>query len=754
MRVWQQTLAFPVLALLLVVCSSGSDEQPGGDADADIERARPEPPLLTPCPDGWVEVPDAEGGVTTCDPWPGSSPVTMTPCPDGWREVDRGGVVTCDPWSEGGPLDCEDDEAHFPGEPGCRLIGTPCADGDWAVDLPLGEHVLYVLSGAAAGGDGSEDTPFGTIAEAMSDAEEGTVIALSKGTFDEEVSLRRGVTLWGACTGETVLASSTPTEFWGTVIVSGAGTSARNLQISGERPGVFGSRVSSYSIHLQDVLISEVRSFGIFLTSGQMTCDGVVVRDTRGGEDGTLGVGLYLQEGAQADVSRSVFERNRTAGVVPFGATVRLTLEDVAVRDTESQTSDRLGGSGVDAQEGAEVQLNRCVIEGSRGFGVFAQGAGTTITLDDVVVRDTLARERDGAWGRGLEASLGALVEVHAGLFEGNRQVGVFAGGADTTLLLYDVVVRDTQGQEAGRGINVETGATVEIHRTVVSENQSIGVNVVGEGAVFHATDAIISDTSPREGDGQGGIGLAVLEGGRAEMSSVAFLRNVLTSISALSGGTEVTLSDALFHANGQLEVGFAARADMQRVYLLENTGIGVFATHLGTTVSLEDTLVRDTHRGVGGSQAGRGIEVSHGALLTAERVLLDGNHEIGVLSFGDSSSIRMVDVSVVATRPRECDTVDCAVFGDGVGSRDGAAIDLRRFAVSDNSRCGVAVKEADVDLQDGMVSGNVIGACVRDAEFDLERLMDNVLFQDNELRLDPNFTLPVPEPALPPESE
>jgi len=51
------------------------------------------------------------------------------------------------------------------------------------------------------------------------------------------------------------------------------------------------------------------------------------------------------------------------------------------------------------------------------------------------------------------------------------------------------------------------------------------------------------------------------------------------------------------------------------------------------------------------------------------------------------------------------------------------------------------------MNLLDGEVSQNVIGACVRAEGFDMGRLLDGVVFHDNERRLDPNFMLPVPDP-------
>jgi hypothetical protein len=77
------------------------------------------------------------------------------------------------------------DEAHFPGAPACTLVGTPCSAGDFPTDLPGDAAIVYIRSGAPAGGDGWPTAPFGTIGEAVGSAPDGAVVAISKGTFDE-----------------------------------------------------------------------------------------------------------------------------------------------------------------------------------------------------------------------------------------------------------------------------------------------------------------------------------------------------------------------------------------------------------------------------------------------------------------------------------------------------------------------------------------------------------------------------------------
>jgi len=69
--------------------------------------------------------------------------------------------------------------------------------------VPADGELLFVLAGAAPGGSGTQESPFGTIREAMETAASGTTVVLSKGTFDEAVRPGSGVSVVGACVAET-----------------------------------------------------------------------------------------------------------------------------------------------------------------------------------------------------------------------------------------------------------------------------------------------------------------------------------------------------------------------------------------------------------------------------------------------------------------------------------------------------------------------------------------------------------------------
>jgi hypothetical protein len=240
-----------------------------------------------------------------------------------------------------------------------------------------------------------------------------------------------------------------------------------------------------------------------------VTLEDVVVRDTQSREsDRTLGRGLVVQDGAAADVRRALFERNRENAVVAGRAATSVTLEDVVVRDTQSQESDRTFGRGLVVQDGAAADVRRALFERNRDVAVGISHAGTSVTLEDVVVRDTQSQESDRTCGRGLNAQQGATAEVRRALFERNRDFAVVVGYAGTLLTLEDVVVRDTLGHEMnghfGSGVGTYHGGHIGLRSFLVTGNALCGLQLAhgadpdtgrlfAEGGTMDIYDGVVS---------------------------------------------------------------------------------------------------------------------------------------------------------------------------------------------------------------------------------------------------------------------
>lgn len=122
-------------------------------------------------------------------------------------EVARPEPPACPEWAtpiEGGcqaPMlpACPASTARFSRDGPCRPLAVDCPAGPWP-QLPA--QAAHVLTGAAVGGDGTVDRPFGSIAEAISAG--ANVIGLSAGVY-LFAGIPPGVTVIGLCPSSTLL---------------------------------------------------------------------------------------------------------------------------------------------------------------------------------------------------------------------------------------------------------------------------------------------------------------------------------------------------------------------------------------------------------------------------------------------------------------------------------------------------------------------------------------------------------------------
>jgi len=696
----------PVIGLLvsfLVACSGGK----GGETDAA------------------TDAPDADDGMEIEEPQlpeppePPALPV-LTPCPDGWREVEDPdtGIVTCDPWPSGGPEECGVDEAHFPGGSGCERIGTACPTGDWADDLPTDRTILYVRAGGPSGGDGTIGSPFGLISEAMAVADPLDVVAVSKGTFDEIVALRPAVTLWGACVAETIVASSISSDTGGTITVGGPDTEVRNLTIGGERSGVW-VQGSGRTVVIEDVVIADARVYGVLADSGgQVTCRSVAVRDVDPGATsatGTIGRGIYVQDGGSVEVLRGVIERSMEVGILVSGIDSTAILHDVAVWDRLGERWFNMG-RGLVVDSGARAEVARSVFERHFDDGVLMTHQDSSVEMTDVVVRGAWSETPDGQAGEGILVRGGAL-SITRGLVVGNRDSGVRVTGSEVVIEMVDVVVSDTQGLDvdgvSGLGMSAWHGAEVRVTRGAFLRNTYGGVMIIGEGASVDLTDVTVQGTLGALRDATFGAGLLVTRGGTCAAT---------------------------------------------RLLSRDNRTFGIAVADEGTELVITDVTVVDTRSEDAWGDRGIGLMITQGARVELTRGSIENSRFYGILMGVEGTHAILSEVTISDTLERECVTGICEGFGGGtgIGVMAGAHADLSSFVITQSVLCGVQLAYGvddlgrpyetggTIDLHDGEISHNAVGVNVQTEGFDVERLMDGVVYIDNGTNLDMS-ELPVP---------
>ena len=578
-----------VVVVLLAVAAYGCGDDDGGvPADAG----------------GGSDGGGADGGAV--GPTAPAAP-TMTPCPEGWSETTTPrGTVWCDPFPAGA-TDCTGAEAHFPGGTGCERVGSECPAGDFPEGLPAGVTVVYVRAGAPSGGDGSMASPFGTIRDATRAARAGEVIALAKGTYDENVQLGAEVTLWGACVAETTLTSSIESTSAGVVSPFGRGAIVRNLRIAdARRPATFAD--AGTAIELVDVVVENVEFAGmIAYGGGTLVARNVVVRDTVSRRLNRQGGSPLVVLDSNAEVYRAVFERNVDLGIVVDGPGTTL-VEDTVVRDVAPQDGTGLRGRGIEVATDAVLELRRVAVIRAHEIGVVSW-LGGTLRAEDLVVRGTQARASDGMMGPGFTVGR-AVAECRRCTFVGNWASGAVTQDAD--LLLEDAVILDTLPNASGnfgRGLEVQFSGNVQVRRAAFEGNHEVGIFAGGDGLVVRVEDVTIRDTAS-DGAGYRGRAIETIVGGTVEVTRGVFEGNREVSLMATDAHLrlfDVRVTDTLPRAcaeDGTCDPAgsglgsYGSSTISAERFVVERASLCGVQLARGGAVDLSDGVVRDSEFG------------------------------------------------------------------------------------------------------------------------------------------------------------
>jgi hypothetical protein len=270
-----------------------------------------------------------------------------------------------------------------------------------------------------------------------------------------------------------------------------------------------------------------------------------VVRDSGFSSDAVL---LNANPGGSVSFARSAFIGIGTTRAFVIAAS-RLELTDCTV-DGAPFASTRTDG-GMVAFDGSQIAATRVRLSSSRFGGLGADGPGSGVTATDVWVRD-LDFGADGGGGAGFEVGAGARMSLTRVLVERARTLGALATGAGTSLVMEDVTVREGIGDAAGtfgRALHVQDGASTTGTRTRFEASREAGAVVVNPGSTLEMTDATIAQTAERACAPTcpgAGIGIGVYLDGTASLRRFALVDNVLA-------GAQIARRGALDLAAGRV---------------------------------------------------------------------------------------------------------------------------------------------------------------------------------------------------------
>ncbi len=567
-------------------------------------------------------------------------------------------------------------------------VPEACGSGTWG---ELEGATVFVDIAAAASGDGSQAAPYTSIQAGLdaAGAAGGGTVAVAAGSYPETLSMssaHSGVHLAGRCRELVALDASVGGERSPGIDVQGADAEISGLTVWGAH--WLGLRVGAGAVLFHDAAVVEsaylgagaypagiipptleiracelvgnagagvlAQDAGTTITVVDSTIEGTTLNDSGGG-----GFGLLAYGGASLSASGSTIVASTNAAVWAEGAGTLISLTDSEIRDTQPPGG-ASEGIGILAADQATLLGQGLTVSDNTAVGVVAKDPGTTLRLEDSEVRATQP-DPSGARGFGAQAYDGASLTLEGCELIENHSAGVFGYDEGTTLTLIDTVVRDTQPQASGllgHGIEAQGGASLVIEGGEISGNTGAGVLLQDAGTTATIGDLSILGTLPTT-DGIG-AGVDVYAGASAALTTCAIDNNTAAGVHAHGEGSFAHLVDSeILGTQQSAALGFGvgvllnagAQATLEHCRIEDSAATGLTALGAGSGATVLDSEIRGTLP-TERHPASAALMVGEGASLALERSLVEDNTGLGVWGYGSDTSVSMVEVEIGDTRP------------------------------------------------------------------------------------------------------
>jgi hypothetical protein len=305
---------------------------------------------------------------------------------------------------------------------------------------------------------------------------------------------------------------------------------------------------------------------------------GSVVQGTKPQADGAFGMGVWADQGANVEVSKSAIVDNQYYGLAALDPGTMLHASGSIVRGTKRDPNDHLGRA-LNVEDAALVRLEDVSLVANGDESLFVRGGvkgkgRSHVVASRLIVRDTVSR-KDGSTGDGVSVEGGALLELDMAAIVRARRAGILLNdlrspdGLPSEATIAHTVVRDTQAAGDGlgadakgaipiEGVGIASGGKLTLASSAVTGNVQFGI-VLGEAtsAGSSVTSTLIAGTLPKA-TGEFGHGIVGVDGTTVLIKNAIILSNV---IGAAFESATATLADVLVQKNA---VGIHIQGDSQ----------------------------------------------------------------------------------------------------------------------------------------------------------------------------------------------
>ncbi len=289
----------------------------------------------------------------------------------------------------------------------------------------------------------------------------------------------------------------------GASVERGASLTVRGVRVDGAFESGMGVGNAGSRLVVTDSIVSHVRAAGA----------------------ASWAAGIHVAEGGRAELAHVAVVDNERFGATADGVGSVLRIVDSWVERNGARSA-ALSRFGVAGSAGSDISLERVRVADNFGSGVFIGGKNARLTIVRSAVEHTHALD-NGSDGAGIAVRSGARADVTACSIEDSVQVGVYANGSGSSLLLRESVIRrvaQMPGGVMGLGLMSYRAGTIEMTDCLVESAYELGVSVESPDATFAMRDVIVRDVQ----SGTRGLGMGIAfwgTNGTLDRVAVDFIR-------------------------------------------------------------------------------------------------------------------------------------------------------------------------------------------------------------------------------------
>jgi hypothetical protein len=689
-------------------------------------------PVVDSCADN--EVPVMGGGCQKIGPV----------CGEGFNEISGGG---CEPVLD----ECGENERPLIGG-GCKDYNAlnDCGEGTWGNIQWQAGYVYVNPNYEGTDSNGSQQTPFRKIDDALIIVPDGGTVILAEGIYGDVPSLNRSVNIKGVCASKVIISSGL--EFPYAIGNESLKITTGLLVDKTEKISIEGVTFlfslwiqGSKNITVKNCVLDLSPVFGIIsLNTENFKVQQSLIKNITDSGTG-FGNGITVFGGSSISIDGNIIENISGNGV--FIQNAPASVRENLIRNI--QKNSKTGESrGIYVTKSTKATIEKNIIQNGSGTNIDLRDSKVTVAKNILIntlnhkgiycmkteLNDASVEMKenyiDGSDSAGVEAHDIPSLTLTNNTFRNNKSSGILLMKTKCTADSNAIIetAENSESKKEGRSLSCED-SDVTVTKNIVSGTQGSGMIITNSSGVVK-DNKLKNFTASSYGTG-GGIRIissgkqdkefavthnyiknALGSGFNAEKSHVIFDGNFIEDTAATKDDTHGSGTGVLSHGCPHIAI------KENSIVKSRNAGIFAYSDDDESNVeisgnyfydTLAETYFYDPSEGTIGEK-GFGIALGQKVKFVIENSAIVKSNSAGIAIFGSYGEIRNSLVSDTGEGGFINEGGDFIKTADGISVSNSASIVISDSVITDNQRAGIIIFESAAKIDLNLISGSETG--------------------------------------------